>query len=154
MKSCFVGGSEKPRGWQVSWSLGAQLCLQWSLTELQLVFSSWICPDVFLIKSQPLKFALFPGFLCSRLTSGHCRSTFGTSRNEAGSVYKANFSPHGSISGDASGLGQSETFPNQFLYPLLFLEQLHLLGSKVCKQPALGKKKTCLTRFVLEQKQA
>jgi len=53
--------------------------------------------------------------------------------------------------------GQRETFPNQFLHRMLFLEQLHLLGSKVCKQPALGEKKkktTPLTRFVLEQKQA
>lgn len=31
--------------------------------------------------------------------------------------------------------GQREIFPNQFLHPVLFLEQLYLLGSKVCKQP-------------------
>lgn len=68
--------------------------------------------------------------------------------------------------------GQRETFPNQFLHPVLFLEQLYPLGSEVCKPPALGKQtnkqhdtqkyqktkpkkpKPCLTRFVLEQKQA
>lgn len=68
--------------------------------------------------------------------------------------------------------GQREIFPNQFLHPVLFLEQLYLLGSKVCKQPALGKQtnkhhhthksqkpnkkppKPCLTRVALEQKQA